>query len=414
MRVGKLIDEASAAKMVAKMLNVDRTTLMDVGTIEKVQIGGAFMSEASKVEEPGAAGPPAPDVAAIGKVVREELDRQNKYLEFAQGQIEKDRSFYKHLYTYAGAFLAFMVAIAGIFSYTSVSQMRTDMKASVDAELVALRAQAGATSSEAQATVNSELSNVRTEVQKRIDTEFRSDNIAALVATAAKERTANEISGIIRSETATQVAKGIQDQSPAIQKSVEDQTRAAVTALQPMITSIIKSELEAQVTKSVAPVEAQMKAYQNLNALSASARNDDRKAFDQLAAIGTEPGEEAVRTLARATVLEIVRQKNNVLRRMSVKFREKQAPEFMKQILRGSKNKDERLAAMDNFPESDMSIVPLLVETIRSDDDLEVVATAFRVFDVRTKQSFQFPDYPGVFNWWTSNHAAFEQNQPPK
>jgi hypothetical protein len=372
------------------------------------------MGDIGKDQEHGAPGPPALDVAAIGKVVREELDRQNKYLEFAQGQIEKDRSFYKHLYTYAGAFLAFMVAVAGIFSYTSVNQMRTDMKASVDAELVALRAQAGATSTEAQATVTRELANVRTEVEKRIDTEFRSDNIAALVANAAKERTDKEISGIIRSETATQVAKGIQEQSPAIQKSVEDQTREAVKTLQPTITSIIKSELEAQVNKSVEPVQAQMKAYQNLNTLSALARNDDRKAFDQLIAISTEPGEEEVKTLARATVLDIVRQKNNFLRRMAVQFQQKQTPESMTQILGGSKNKDERLAAMDNFPETDMSIVPLLVERIRSDDDLEVVATAFRSFDFRTKQSFQFPDYPGVFNWWSNNHAAFDQNRPPK
>ncbi len=86
----------------------------------------------------------------------------------------------------------------------------------------------------------------------------------------------------------------------------------------------------------------------------------------------------------------------------------------MKQLLGGSKNKDERLAAMDNFPENDASIVPLLVETIRSDNDLEVVATAFRASDFRTKQSFQFPDYPGVFNWWSNNHSTFDQNQPPK
>jgi hypothetical protein len=146
-----------------------------------------------------------------------------------------------------------MVAVAGYFSYTSVSQMRSDIKASVGAELTALRAQAAATSSEAKATVDRELTNVRTEVQKRINTEFQSDNIAALVASAAKERTDKELTGIIRSETAVQVSKGIQDQGPAIQKSVEDQTREAVKALQPTINSIIESELKTQVNKAVAP-----------------------------------------------------------------------------------------------------------------------------------------------------------------
>ena len=131
------------------------------------------MSETNKKEEVDVSGPPALDIAAIGKVVREELDRQNKYLEFAQGQIETDRKFDKHLYTYAVGFLAFMVIVAGYFQYTSVSQMRSDMKASVDAEIdrdkaeiAALRAQALEASAEAQATVNRELANVRTEVQK--------------------------------------------------------------------------------------------------------------------------------------------------------------------------------------------------------------------------------------------------------
>ena len=71
----------------------------------------------------------------IAKVVRDELDRTNKYLEFAQNQIEKDRAFYKHLYGFAVGFLAFMVAVAGFFQYTSVSQMRSDMRASLAAEL---------------------------------------------------------------------------------------------------------------------------------------------------------------------------------------------------------------------------------------------------------------------------------------
>jgi len=220
-----------------------------------------MLPEAQPLDTPS---PSAVDTAAIGKLVREELDRNNKYLEFAQAQIEKDRSFYKHLYTYAMAFLAFMIVVAGIFSYTSVNQMRTDMKASVDAELVALRTQAKAATDEAQATVNRELANVRMEVQKRIDTEFRSDNIAKLIANVAKERTDKELTEIIRSETSTQVAKGIQEHLPAIRRIIEDQTREGVKALQPTINRIVADELEAQVMKSVAPVEAQMKEYEEL------------------------------------------------------------------------------------------------------------------------------------------------------
>jgi len=272
--------------------------------------------------------PSALDIATIGKLVREELDRNNMYLKFAQEQIEKDRSFYKHLYTWAGAFLTLMVAVAGIFSYTSVNQMRTDMKASVDAELVVLRAQAKAATEEAQTTVKQELANVRTEVQKRIDTEFRNENIASLVARAAKERTNDELNVIIRSETSAQVAKGIQEQGPEIQRIVEDQTREAVTALQPTISRIVTDELDAQVKKSMIPVEAQMKAYEELvttQRLSALAKNGDRKSFDQLIAIGftgvTSPSEET-KMLAQTTVRDIIRQKKNALRRMKVEFKQ--------------------------------------------------------------------------------------------
>jgi hypothetical protein len=140
------------------------------------------------------------------------------------------------------------------------------------------------------------------------------------------------------------------------------------------------------------------------------ARNDDRKAFDQLVLLGTQGPEETVRALARATVLEIVRQKNNILRRMAVKFTQDQTPESMQRILSSSKNKDERLAAMDNFPPNDASILPLLVERIRDDDDLEVVASAFVALDFRAKQTFQFPDYPAVLKWWADHHGAFEHN----
>src|SRR5262249_22939379 len=75
------------------------------------------------------------DEVAILDIARKEFERQNKYFEFAQQQIDKDRSFYKHLYSVCGAVLAIIVAAAAYGQYSSVSQMRADMKAAVDAEL---------------------------------------------------------------------------------------------------------------------------------------------------------------------------------------------------------------------------------------------------------------------------------------
>jgi hypothetical protein len=368
------------------------------------------------------------DVAAIGKVVRDELDRQNKYLEFAQGQIEKDRSFYKHLYAFAGAFLAFMVTVAGIFSYTSVTQMRTDMKASVDAELVALRAQAGATSSEAQATVKGELANVRTEVQKRIDTEFRSENIASLVANAARERTEKELSGIIRSETAVQVAKGIRDQGPVITKAVQDQTKEAVRALEPTIKATVDTAVKAleptirtsvdkatadQVKASVIPIQAQLANYADVirrGNLATLARSDDRAAFDYLiqVALGAKPesANPDLRKLADSTAGAIISDAESGLS-FGRSFKEKQSPDAMKKFMVSSDFR-ERAAALDSYPQDDNSILPILIQIITSDSNISVVHKAVIRFNGLTKQSFEFWKTNDILEWWGKNRASFQ------
>lgn len=47
---------------------------------------------AESTPPPGTTPPlPSVDAAAIGKLIRDELDRNNKHLEFAQSQIEKDQ-----------------------------------------------------------------------------------------------------------------------------------------------------------------------------------------------------------------------------------------------------------------------------------------------------------------------------------
>ena len=58
--------------------------------------------------------PPAalpPDAATIGNPIREELE---------------DRSFYKHLYSWAAGVIAILAAIAALVSYNSIGQMRAE------------------------------------------------------------------------------------------------------------------------------------------------------------------------------------------------------------------------------------------------------------------------------------------------
>src|SRR3954471_4164694 len=103
--------------------------------------------------------PNPPSLAEVRAAIKEELDRNNSYLKFAQEQIEKDRSFYKHLATV----LLVIVTVAGYFTATSVSQLRADMEKSFEAELVKLHAEAGAATTESKRKVDDELANVRTD-----------------------------------------------------------------------------------------------------------------------------------------------------------------------------------------------------------------------------------------------------------
>src|SRR5262249_12521505 len=134
--------------------------------------------------------------------------------------------------------------VAGFLQYNSISQMRSDMKASLEL---------------AQTTVRDELAHVRTEVKNRIDEEFRTAHITALVADAAKERTGAEILGVLHSE----IVKAIDEQKPTIETAVIDQTKAAVSALEPEIKSTIEKVTRDEIGASVNPIKDEMQFFKD-------------------------------------------------------------------------------------------------------------------------------------------------------
>ena len=348
----------------------------------------------------------------VKKLVHEEVDRERRYLEFAQNQANADRAYFKYLFGWTATFIAALVIAAGFFGYRSVEQLRDDVKTSVDAELQKAHNDVSGAVDGMKSEARKELASTRTEVRKRIDDEFRTDQITTLVRTAAKDRTEGELQGIIRSETATQVAKGIQDQAPAIQRTVEDETKRAVRDLQPTINSIVGSETQAQVQKSVVPIQSQLKVYGDLirtGTLATLAKSDDRSAFDELVriAIGSIPATNDEKRVANSTVVAIIREVTSGLH-LGYQFKEKQTTESMKKILVTSRFANDKIAAIDNYPREDRSILPLLVQLIEFDGSITVVNTAFRHFNALTKQSFQFPDYAAVETWWNQNKESFQ------
>jgi hypothetical protein len=374
--------------------------------------------------------------AAIEKVVREELDRNNKYLEFAQKQIETDRGFYKHLYTYAVAFLVFMIAVAGFFSYTSVSQMRADMKASVDAELAALRAQATAASSEAKSTVGRELANVRTEVQKRIDTEFRGENIATLVAQTAKAFTERELNKIITSE----VAKGIQSQQQFISSSIDDQTKKAVQELEPRMLGIFSAELStkladlnAEIQKKFLDETGKLDLFVNIERFSTLARTDARNSFDQLLSIIKNSNDQDAINFAKANVDSIIGERFTRIQHLIDEAQGyggnfgsnadsflKRPPEYNTivmydvgkvRILLQGPNADHRVDALSHLARSrDIATLTLLVDTIERDESLDVLIAGVYVFSDITANLFVPDQYDKLIEWWHQNKHLFDEN----
>ena len=342
------------------------------------------------------------DAAEIANLVRDEIGLRDKYLEFAQGQIEKDRSYFNHLYKIAAAFLGFMILIASAFSYKSVADMRAEMRASVND----MRA-------EVKNTTNQELVSARAEVQNRISDEFRGQNINILVANAAKELTGKELKKIILADVSARVESSVKEQRPEIQKVVEEQTKAAVIALQPTISAAVDKATQKQVNDSVTPIQKKMATYGELIQIGTFvtlARSDNRKAFDYLIQVADgdkpESANPDVRNLAQSTTQSIISEKIDGLQ-TGQSVEENQTPETIKKLI-FSTIAIEREASLDNYPQDDNSVLPILVDLIKSDPSITVLYKAVVKFNKITKQSFKFYQEEVILDWWGKNRTSFK------
>jgi hypothetical protein len=132
-------------------------------------------------------------------------DGKDRYFEFVQEQMKRDRNFFKHLYIWTAVVAGLLFFVV----HVSVNVLRNDMKAEV---------------SKTQSQVSERLSGIDANLQRKIDQEFRSGDIANLIATAARERTEKEISEIVRAELSAQLARSLLEQPAAMQQTAEGQT----------------------------------------------------------------------------------------------------------------------------------------------------------------------------------------------
>lgn len=290
----------------------------------------------------------------------------------------------------------------------SIQQIRDEAKLTVDGEVAKVQAELDHTKREiddsaakTKKSVQDELNSAHTEVARRVDAEFRTDQITSLVQSVAKQRTEQELNGVIRSE----VVKGIDQESGTIKNEVVIETQKAVKALEPDIAQIVHGETEKQVTASVDPVRKQMKDYGdtiNFNTLATLAKNGDRKSFDILNNRSTYVTMPNALPLADTIANDIVRQYVNTLR-MGRQFQDTPTSEQIKELMEYDADVNTRLTALDQFPAGDHSVVPILVRIIQNDSNLQVVYTAFLVMNRETGQHFRFPNYFEPLQWWEKN-----------
>ena len=81
-------------------------------------------------------------------------------------------------------------------------------------------------------------------------------------------------------------------------------------------------------------------------------------------------------------------------------------PDEMKKLM-NSANPLEREAALDNYPD-DKSVLPQLIEMIKSDGNLGVLYRAISRFNLFTNQSFVFWNTEALLEWWDKNRGSLQ------
>jgi hypothetical protein len=147
----------------------------------------------------------------------------------------------------------------------------------------------------------------------------------------------------------------------------------------------------------------------NVGNLVTLAKAHNRVAFDMLVRIAeggaSESSDILLRNIALSTARAVIADATPVIR-ATLTFKQTQTPEAMKAFMR-SPEKNEREAALDNYPADDTSILPILVAIVREDTSLSVLERAVRRFNALTKQSFEFWNSKPLLEWWDKNQAAF-------
>jgi hypothetical protein len=88
--------------------------------------------------------PPPLTAESVAQIVKDEIDRDHKWLEFAKAQGKDDRDYFKHIFDRTYWFVAIIVAVVGVagtvLGVSSISQIRERAETTVNAEVTKVEA----------------------------------------------------------------------------------------------------------------------------------------------------------------------------------------------------------------------------------------------------------------------------------
>lgn len=303
------------------------------------------------------------DQDAVRKLVEEELGRQNKWVEFAQKQVDDIRRFFTLLFTVTSAAT---VLVAG-YGLWSLADFKADARASLDDRVKEATAEMRRTLEER---VNREFSDVHTRVQARLNAEL---------------------------------------DRPAIQKTIDE-----------AVQSIVKNRVSAIVRTSLEPAEQKIAELQNtlrFNQLIVAAQSYDRSAFLELRRIAENASgapdkvRQAGFTLTQITAT--LREKTNSLELVDMVLfgalsgRDTLTRDILARV-RSEDSPKRRAAAVRSLAErlgirdaaDHAAILSTLRDVLYRDNELSVLATVFFVLENRyNTRSFRFLDIDGAIKW---------------
>jgi hypothetical protein len=314
----------------------------------------------------------------------------NEISDSAAKQISESRSFFEKMYKTTMAAILLIAAIGLSIFFWFFGQKYSDIEASVsrktDEQIVALQQQ----------------------IRKRVEEEFKTENMKALIRSVAQEETKSGLSEVILRAVGDQVQNSIKAQSPKIQETVIQETKKSVSGLAPTIDKAIAikaKDAENRIQNRI----AQWEEISQVGNLAILARNGDGGAYDRLMTLGRTKNNPDIQLIATTTENQLFIEMNQPFYSQRNFIEEKSEQEMLKLI--DDPQPLIRKAAIDTLAnKGNKSIVPRLLDKAETDPYLVVRHAAFHGLQVLTGEKIEALQLSRWKAWWQKNKDIW----PPK